>query len=85
VYADNRIELRYDLLTLMSTAPTPGQLIPPWSQLVASPTRTAYSMFQWAKQDAMSVIETLMADKEFPASACDSCNRFDQEVKGTAC
>jgi hypothetical protein len=32
VYADNRVELRYDLLTSMSTAPTPGQLIPPWSK-----------------------------------------------------
>jgi hypothetical protein len=32
VYADDRVELRHDLLTSMSTAPTPGQLIPPWSK-----------------------------------------------------
>jgi hypothetical protein len=32
VFADNRVELRYDLLTSVSAMPTPGQIIPPWSK-----------------------------------------------------
>ena len=32
VYADNRVELRYDLLASMNALPTPGQIIPPWSK-----------------------------------------------------
>ena len=32
VYADNRVELRYDLLTSITAMPTPGQIIPPWSK-----------------------------------------------------
>jgi hypothetical protein len=32
VYADNRIETRYDLLTALLISPQPGQVIPPWSR-----------------------------------------------------
>ena len=36
VYADNRVELRYDLLATMNELPTPGQVIPPWSKPIDS-------------------------------------------------
>ena len=36
VYADNRVELRYDLLATMNELPTPGQIIPPWSKPIDS-------------------------------------------------
>lgn len=32
VYADNRIQTRYDLLSSMLISPQPGQIIPPWSK-----------------------------------------------------
>jgi hypothetical protein len=32
VYADNRIEKRYDLLTALLISPQPGQVLPPWSR-----------------------------------------------------
>ena len=32
VYADNRVELRYDLLASMNALPTPAQILPPWSK-----------------------------------------------------
>ena len=34
--ADNRVELRYDLLASMNALPTPGQIIPPWSKPIDS-------------------------------------------------
>jgi hypothetical protein len=32
VYADNRIETRYDILTSLLISPQHGQIIPPWSR-----------------------------------------------------
>jgi hypothetical protein len=36
VYADNRVENYYDTLSSLLTEPTPGTILPPWSQPIDS-------------------------------------------------